>query len=78
MNNYEYLLHFREQGMMPVLFSLGVDPSRLGWMEIYAYHIAHPEMSQFDISCHFGISRTMLQRIYRYMESETAPATPNL
>ncbi|MBR0063990.1 MAG: hypothetical protein IJQ06_00150 [Paludibacteraceae bacterium] len=42
------------------------------WMDIYAYHLEHPEESQWRVSLAFGVSKASVWNAYRFMEAELA------
>ncbi len=50
MTKYEYLLSKKENGELSMLFELGLPVHLSNWMEYYAYHLAHPKMSNVEIS----------------------------
>lgn len=37
-------------------------------MKIYAYHLEHPKMSQWQMALHFNCSKSTIQRTYVTME----------
>ena len=65
--NYEFLVDMKREGRMKALFSVGVSTNIVDWMKIYAYHLAHPTLSQFQVSMHFNISKHMVWNAYRFM-----------
>lgn len=70
MTHYDYLKKFEQEGMMKVLFSLGLDPSRTRWLELYEYHLTHPEVAQWKVALQFNFSRGTVQKIYEYMQTD--------
>ncbi len=38
------------------------------WMDIYAYHLEHPQESQWRVSLAFGVSKGTVWNAYRFME----------
>ena len=46
-NKYQYLLSKKESGELSILFELGLPVHLSGWMEICAYHLAHPEFHRY-------------------------------
>lgn len=70
MTHYDYLKRFEQEGLVKVLFSLGLDPSRKRWLEIYEYHLAHPGIAQWRVTIEFNITRATVQKIYEYMQIE--------
>ena len=39
-------------------------------MDIYSYHLEHPEESQWHVSLAFGVSKGTVWNAYRFMEKE--------
>ena len=39
-------------------------------MDIYAYHLAHPQESQWRVSLAFGVSKGTVWNAYRFMAEE--------
>ena len=69
MNKYQYLLSKKESGELSILFELGLPVHLSGWMEYYAFHLAHPEMSNVEISYYFTATKSTIQRAIAFMES---------
>ena len=69
MTKYEYLLSKKERGELSMLFELGLPVHLSGWMEYYAYHLVHPEMSNVEISYYFTATKSTIQRAIAFMES---------
>ena len=67
MNHYEFLLAQKASGELSILFQLGLPVHLSGWMEIYAFHLAHPEMSNVEISYHFAVTKSTIQRAVAFM-----------
>ena len=72
MNKYQYLLSKKESGELSILFELGLPVHLSGWMEYYAFHLAHPEMSNVEISYYFTATKSTIQRAIAFMESPIA------
>ena len=68
MNKYQYLLSKKESGELSILFELGLPVHLSGWMEICAYHLAHPELSQWQLALHFNTSKKSIWRAYHLLE----------
>lgn len=69
MTKYEYLLSKKESGELSILFELGLPVHLSGWMEYYAFHLTHPEMSNVEISYYFTATKSTIQRAITFMES---------
>ena len=68
MTKYEHLLELQSSGELRILIrEYGLSPHFLVWMEIFAYHLQHPKLSQFQISLHFGVSKAKVWEAYRFM-----------
>ncbi len=72
MNKYQYLLKKKESGELSILFELGLPVHLSGWMEYYAFHLAHPEMSNVEISYYFTATKSTIQRAIAFMDSPIA------
>ena len=72
MTKYEYLLSKKESGELSMLFELGLPVQLSNWMEYYAYHLAHPKMSNVEISYRFAVTKSTIQRAIAFMGSPIA------
>ncbi len=72
MNKYQYLLSKKESGELSILFELGLPVHLSGWMEYYAFHLAHPEKSNVEISYYFTATKSTIQRAIAFMDSPIA------
>ena len=70
MTNYEFLLAKKSSGELKTLFALGLPVSLLQWMDIYAYHLEHPELSQFQVALHFNVSKKTIWRVYQLLNQQ--------
>lgn len=61
---YEYLLLKQASGEIKVLFRLGVSTSLPMYMDIYQYHLQHPQMSQFQVCLAMNVGKSTVQRAY--------------
>ena len=68
MTKYEYLLSKKENGELSILLELGLPAYLIFWMEICAFHINHPELSQFQVALHFNTSKKTIWRVYHLLE----------
>jgi hypothetical protein len=69
MKNYEFLISERECGRLDEYIDRGLLSTKFFlWLEVYQYHLDHPNASTWYIANYFGISQTHVVRIYRYME----------
>ncbi|MCQ2328774.1 MAG: hypothetical protein MJZ59_05465 [Paludibacteraceae bacterium] len=64
---YEYLLEKQASGEIKVLFALGLSTSIPTYMQIYKYHLTHPQESQFEVSLAMDVSKPRVQRAYFFM-----------
>ena len=62
----------KENGELSILFELGLPVHLSGWMEYYAYHLAHPKMSNVEISYRFVATKSTIQRAIAFMGSPIA------
>ena len=58
----------KETGELSILFELGLPVHLVSYMEICAYHLAHPELSQWQVSLHFGTSKRKIWNAYHLLE----------
>ena len=69
MNNFQFLISERECGRLDEYMRRGLLSTKISrWLEVYQYHIEHPDASTWFIANYFDISQTHVVRIYRYME----------
>lgn len=64
MNKYEYLQEKKQNGELSILFELGLPVHLVFYMEICAYHLAYPELSQFRVALHFNTSKKTIWKAY--------------
>ena len=62
MTKYEYLLSKKESGELSILFLCGVPSQVIKQMEIYAYHLLHPDLSQIELAADLKTSQATVQR----------------
>ena len=67
MNKYQYLLGKRESGELSILLQLGLPLYLTFWMDIYEYHLAHPEFNQIVLAVHLRTSQSTVQRAVAFM-----------
>jgi len=60
----------KENGELSILFELGLPVHLSNWMEYYAFHLAHPEQSQLELSCELKVGHSTIQRALAYMQQE--------
>ena len=70
MNKYQYLLSKKESGELSILFELGLPVHLSNWLEYYAYHLAHPELSQLELSIDLNVGHSTIQRALAFMTQE--------
>ena len=49
MTIYSYLLNKKQSGELSILFQVGLPTNILTQMDIYAFHLQHPTLSQLRI-----------------------------
>ena len=67
MSTYYFLLCKEQQGELTTLFAIGLPTHLKTWMQIYAYHLAHPRLSHFELSLDLNISKSTIQRALSFM-----------
>ncbi|MBQ7540292.1 MAG: hypothetical protein IJT13_04130 [Bacteroidaceae bacterium] len=70
MTKYQYLLKKKESGELSILFELGLPVHLSGLMEICAYHLAHPELCQLELSYELKVGHSTIQRALAFMQQE--------
>ena len=70
MTKYQYLLGKKESGELSILFELGLPVHLSNWLEYYAYHLAHPELSQLELSIDLNVGHSTIQRALAFMTQE--------
>ena len=58
----------KETGELSILFELGLPVHLVSYMEICAYHLAHPELSQWQVALHFNTSKRKIWNAYHLLE----------
>lgn len=64
---YEYLLEKQASGEIKVLFALGLSTSIPMYMQIYEYHLTHPQESQFEVSLAMDVCKATVHNAYFFM-----------
>lgn len=67
MTYYDFLLAKRASGELKTLFALGLPVHLALWMEIYAYHLNHPELSQHQMALIFETSQKTIWKVYCFL-----------
>ncbi|MBO4666393.1 MAG: hypothetical protein J5612_05920 [Paludibacteraceae bacterium] len=67
MTNYDYLIAKKENGELTILLQLGLPLHILRWLDVYAYHLENPDVSQFKVSIEFNISKKWVYKCYHFM-----------
>ena len=71
MTKYQYLLSKKGSGELSILFNDFELPLKYQlWMEIYEYHLEHPQKSQWQVSLAFRVSKGTVWNAYRFMKGE--------
>ena len=67
MTIYSYLLNKKQSGELSILFQVGLPTNILTQMDIYAFHLQHPTLSQWKVALHFGTHKYIVWIAYRTM-----------
>ena len=67
MNTYTYLLNKKENGELSILLQIGIPTQVLQQMDIYAYHLLHPDLSQLQLANRLKTSQATVQRAIAFM-----------
>lgn len=67
MNTYTYLLSKKQSGELSILLQIGVPTQVLQQMDIYAFHLAHPDYSQLKLANLLNTSQASVQRAIAFM-----------
>ena len=67
---YEFLMEEKEAGRLKKWLQLGAPSQLPKWMEIYQYHLLHPELTQLKLSIDLKVGHSTVQRALAYMEQE--------
>lgn len=62
----------KASGELSILFELGLPVHLVSYMEICAYHLAHPELSQWQVALHFNTSKRKVWNAYRLLSPSGA------
>ena len=57
----------KESGELSILHRLGLPVQITLQMDIYAYHLEHPDLSQWQVSLIFNVSKSTVNRAYQFM-----------
>ena len=68
MTKYDFLLQKKASGELKVLLLLGLPTQLLFHMEICAFHLENPHLSQFQTALEMNTSKRMVQRAYDLLE----------
>ena len=70
MNNYHFLVSEREHGRYNEYMRRGLISANISWwLDVYQYHLDHPDASTWSVANSFDVSQTHVRNIYNYMES---------
>ena len=70
MKRYDYLFLEREHGHLDLSIKAGLIGAHLyTWMDVYSYHLCHPELSQFEVCKAMNLSKKMVYKIYQFMSA---------
>ena len=70
MTNYDFLLEMKLSGRTKALLSVGVSTSVFFWMDVYAFHLHHPLLSQWEVALYFNVSKKTIWKAYRFMDQQ--------
>jgi hypothetical protein len=57
----------KESGELSILLQIGLPVNILKQMEIYAYHLSHPNLSQFQVALHFNTDKKTIWNSYQFL-----------
>ena len=57
----------KESGELSILLKVGLPVNICMQMDIYAFHLAHPNLSQFQVALHMGVHKYTVWLAYRAM-----------
>ena len=57
----------KESGELSILLQIGLPVNILKQMDIYAYHLEHPNLSQFQVALHMRVQKFTVWLAYRAM-----------
>ena len=57
----------KESGELSILLRIGLPVNILAQMDIYAYHLDHPNLSQFQVALRFKVHKNSVWLAYRAM-----------
>lgn len=64
---YEFLCEEQSAGRLQTYFKAGVMSGMKRKMEIFAFHLANPAKSQWQVAVFFNFSKKEIWRIYQLM-----------
>ena len=70
MTYYQFLLEQKESGLLKKWLQIGAPSQIPTWMEIFAYHLAHSKLSQWQVAFKFDVSKKTVWTVYRFMNQE--------
>ena len=57
----------KESGELRILLQIGLSVNIIKQMDIYAFHLAHPNLSQFQVALHFMTDKKTVWNAYRFL-----------
>jgi hypothetical protein len=57
----------KETGELSILFELGLPVHLVSYMEICAFHLAHPTLSQWKVALEFQVSKFYVWKAYQLL-----------
>ena len=57
----------KESGELSILLQIGLPVNILAQMDIYAYHLTHPNLSQFQMALHFNVDKKTIWNAYHFL-----------
>ena len=70
-NQYEQIAvsaQKKESGELSILFELGLPVHLVSYMEICTYHLAQPDLSQWQVALHFNTSKRKVWNAYKLLQ----------
>ena len=57
----------KESGELSILLQIGLPVQVLTQMDIYAYHLKYPNLSQFQVAIHFNVDKKTIWNAYQFL-----------
>ena len=70
MTAFQFLLNKKESGELSILLQIGLPTHLVSWMEYYDYWQKHPDESRVEISHHFHVTKSTIDRAIHWMHRQ--------